>query len=130
MDQRFFAAPHGFSQLSTSFFAIACLGIHRTPLLTFPCMACTITVRHAGYELDFFYLAFYLFMSAQALRGPRDFTTNMSKNIPPAAGLSRLRGVDPQPGPHTLCVPAVRLVLSLKNMITHPLCLHYEALAQ
>ncbi len=45
MDQRFFAAPHGFSQLSTSFIAIACLGIHRTPLLTCPCMACTIAVR-------------------------------------------------------------------------------------
>ena len=30
-DQRFFAAPHGFSQLGTSFIATVCLGIHRTP---------------------------------------------------------------------------------------------------
>lgn len=34
-DQRFFAAPHGFSQLGTSFIATVCLGIHRTPFSTF-----------------------------------------------------------------------------------------------
>ena len=45
VDQRFFAAPHGFSQLGTSFIAIACLGIHRTPFLTFSCMACTIAAQ-------------------------------------------------------------------------------------
>ena len=33
-DQRFFAAPRGFSQLSTSFIASVCLGIHRTPFST------------------------------------------------------------------------------------------------
>ncbi len=61
MDQHFFAAPHGFSQLSTSFIAIACLGIHRTPLLTFACMACTNPAQTTqDYELDYFYLAFYL----------------------------------------------------------------------
>ena len=36
MDQRFCAAPHGFSQLDTSFFAFPCLGIHRVPLLSCP----------------------------------------------------------------------------------------------
>ena len=40
-DQRFFAAPRRFSQLSTSFIATVCLGIHRVPLSTFSCMACT-----------------------------------------------------------------------------------------
>jgi hypothetical protein len=35
MDQRFFAAPHGFSQLSTSFIASVCQGIHRTPFSTY-----------------------------------------------------------------------------------------------
>ena len=35
VDQRFFAAPHSFSQLGTSFFASVCLGIHRTPFSTF-----------------------------------------------------------------------------------------------
>jgi hypothetical protein len=28
MDQRLLAAPHGFSQLATSFFGNQCLGIH------------------------------------------------------------------------------------------------------
>ncbi len=32
MDQRSLAAPHGFSQLATSFFAVLCLGIHPAPL--------------------------------------------------------------------------------------------------
>ena len=31
-DQSLFAAPHGFSQRTTSFIACACQGIHRTPL--------------------------------------------------------------------------------------------------
>ena len=31
MDQSLFAAPHGFSQRTTSFIACACLGIHQTP---------------------------------------------------------------------------------------------------
>lgn len=83
VDQRFFAAPHGFSQLSTSFFAIACLGIHRTPLLTFPCMACTPRAPHdKTYELDFTYLAFYHTSPAQALRGPRGFTIQHVKEHP------------------------------------------------
>ena len=34
-DQRFFAAPRGFSQLSTSFIATVCQGIHRVPLCRF-----------------------------------------------------------------------------------------------
>jgi hypothetical protein len=32
MDQSLFAAPHGFSQRITSFFACACQGIHQMPL--------------------------------------------------------------------------------------------------
>ena len=32
MDQRSLAAPHGFSQLATSFLAVLCLGIHLAPL--------------------------------------------------------------------------------------------------
>lgn len=32
MDQSSFAAPHGFSQRITSFFACACQGIHQMPL--------------------------------------------------------------------------------------------------
>lgn len=40
-DQRFFAAPRRFSQLSTSFIATVCLGIHRVPFSAFSCMACT-----------------------------------------------------------------------------------------
>ena len=44
-DQRFFAAPRRFSQLSTSFIATVCLGIHRVPFSTFPCMACTTPGR-------------------------------------------------------------------------------------
>jgi len=34
-DQRFFAAPRGFSQLSTSFIATVCQGIHRVPFYCF-----------------------------------------------------------------------------------------------
>ena len=85
VDQRFFAAPHGFSQLSTSFIAIACLGIHRTPLLTCPCMACTIAV-HAIQAMSSIlcYLAFYHTIHLRrAPRGPaHPLLSNMSKNIP------------------------------------------------
>jgi hypothetical protein len=35
-DQRLLAAPRSFSQLSTSFVASRCLGIHRAPLVAFP----------------------------------------------------------------------------------------------
>ena len=35
MDQSLFAAPHGFSQRITSFFACACQGIHQMPLIHF-----------------------------------------------------------------------------------------------
>lgn len=35
MDQSLFAAPHGFSQRITSFFACACQGIHQMPLKHF-----------------------------------------------------------------------------------------------
>ena len=35
MDQSLFAAPHGFSQRITSFFACACQGIHQMPLRHF-----------------------------------------------------------------------------------------------
>ncbi len=35
-DQRSLAAPPGFSQLATSFFAVLCLGIHLAPLLLDP----------------------------------------------------------------------------------------------
>ena len=35
MDQSLFAAPHGFSQRITSFFACACQGIHQMPLSHF-----------------------------------------------------------------------------------------------
>ena len=55
-DQRFFAAPRRFSQLSTSFIATVCLGIHRVPLSTFSCMACTTPGRARppqSNELDF-----------------------------------------------------------------------------
>jgi hypothetical protein len=55
-DQRFFAAPRRFSQLSTSFIATVCLGIHRVPFSTFSCMACTTPGRTSplqSYELDF-----------------------------------------------------------------------------
>lgn len=44
-DQRFFAAPRRFSQLSTSFIATVCLGIHRVPFSAFSCMACTTPGR-------------------------------------------------------------------------------------
>ena len=40
-DHSFVAAPRSLSQLSTSFIATACQGIHRVPLLTLTCMACT-----------------------------------------------------------------------------------------
>jgi hypothetical protein len=35
-DLRLLATPRSFSQLSTSFFASRCLGIHRAPLVAFP----------------------------------------------------------------------------------------------
>ena len=35
MDQSLFAAPHGLSQRTTSFFACACQGIHQMPLIHF-----------------------------------------------------------------------------------------------
>jgi hypothetical protein len=35
-DLRLLAAPRSFSQLSTSFIASRCLGIHRAPLVAFP----------------------------------------------------------------------------------------------
>jgi hypothetical protein len=40
MDLRFFAAPHGLSQLYTSFIASPCLGIHRVPFVTSHTYAC------------------------------------------------------------------------------------------
>src|SRR5690625_120636 len=40
-DHSFNAAPRSLSQLSTSFIATACQGIHRVPFLTLTCMACT-----------------------------------------------------------------------------------------
>ena len=86
VDQRFFAAPHGFSQLSTSFIAIACLGIHRTPLLTCPCMACT-NIVHATQAMSSIlcYLAFYHTIHLRgALKGPHaSFTIQHVKEQAP-----------------------------------------------
>lgn len=55
MDLRFCAAPHGLSQLYTSFIASACLGIHRVPFLSSVYTrraavtdALNLLVRHAG----------------------------------------------------------------------------------
>ena len=42
-DQRLLAAPRSFSQLSTSFVASRCLGIHRAPLVAFPIPKARIT---------------------------------------------------------------------------------------
>ena len=102
MDQRFFAAPHGFSQLSTSFIAIACLGIHRTPLLTFPCMACTNIARATQAMSSILcYLAFYHTIHLRrALRGPtHPLLSNMSKNKPRLAELCNCPGARSPPGP-------------------------------
>ena len=108
MDQRFFAAPHGFSQLSTSFIAIACLGIHRTPLLTFPCMACTRIV-HAIQAMSSIlcYLAFYHTIHLRrALRGPtHPLLSNMSKNSPPPLAL---RGRCNRPGRRSPARPTAK----------------------
>ena len=58
--------------------------------------------RHTGYELDLCYLAYY-YLSYFICAGPEGpahpLLSNMSKNIPPPAGLSRRRGIDPRPGP-------------------------------
>ncbi len=43
-DQSLFAAPHGFSQRTTSFIACACQGIHRTPLTHFS-LSLSMTAR-------------------------------------------------------------------------------------
>ena len=105
VDQRFFAAPHGFSQLSTSFIAIACLGIHRTPLLTFPCMACTIAV-HATQAMSSIlcYLAYY-YLSYFICAGPEGpahpLLSNMSKNTPLAQGSANVGASIPGPA-HSL----------------------------
>ena len=47
MDQSLFAAPHGFSQRITSFFACACQGIHQMPLRHF-----IVLIANAHHLLD------------------------------------------------------------------------------
>ncbi len=85
-DQRFFAAPRRFSQLSTSFIATVCLGIHRVPFSTFPCMACTTPGRAARFqsnELDFLPRSNKIGMCVRNIitHTYTAFTTNMSKNF-------------------------------------------------
>ena len=53
MDQSLFAAPHGFSQRITSFFACACQGIHQMPLIHFFVL---IVYAHHSLDLEFLIL--------------------------------------------------------------------------
>ena len=53
-DHRSFAAPRGFSQLTTSFLASWCLGIHRTPLIISPNARILLFQRRSSLKLPRF----------------------------------------------------------------------------
>src|SRR6218665_710081 len=69
MDQSSFAAPHGFSQRITSFFACACQGIHQMPLRHL-----IVLIANAHHLLDLADLSFSL-----ALKGVPNLTIRTSR---------------------------------------------------
>ncbi len=85
-DQRFFAAPRRLSQLSTSFIATVCLGIHRVPFSTFIAwLAQHLVVHHTKAMSSIFYLDLIIKLvhvcGIIKTHTYTAFTTNTSKNF-------------------------------------------------
>ena len=80
MDQSSFAAPHGFSQRITSFFACACQGIHQLPLRHL-----IVLIANAHPYLDLEFLS-----SSLALRGVPNLAIRANLSLPRRLPKARL----------------------------------------
>ncbi|EGL64355.1 hypothetical protein AGRO_2925 [Agrobacterium sp. ATCC 31749] len=77
MDQSLFAAPHGFSQRITSFFACACQGIHQMPLIHF-----FVLIVYAHHLLDLAEPFLLAYAQRGAKSGNPGKTQSAAKAIP------------------------------------------------
>ncbi|AAK89253.2 hypothetical protein Atu4183 [Agrobacterium fabrum str. C58] len=77
MDQSLFAAPHGFSQRITSFFACACQGIHQMPLIHF-----FVLIVYAHHLLDLAEPFLLAYAQRGAKSGHPGKTQSAAKAIP------------------------------------------------